>query len=169
MRFTWSKHTKKQLRDHLHHYFDKYVIKNEGCWDWKGKKDKDGYCRLGFKNFKFERAHRVSWFLEYDYMPKANEMVCHTCDNPSCCNPKHLFIGDSKSNYSDRAKKRRGHEGELNPKAKLKEKQVFQIKMMLKENIIATKIASVFNVGLWVIHSIKSGKSWKHVQIEKNF
>jgi len=58
--FTWKNHTPEQLKIHIQMQFNKYVIRNEGCWRWKGRKDKDGYSILGVKNIKYRRAHRVS-------------------------------------------------------------------------------------------------------------
>jgi hypothetical protein len=77
------------------------------CWLWTGGKDKDGYGKVGF-DYKHYRAHRVSYALSRDGIDPSL-LVCHTCDTPSCVNPKHLFQGTVLINNRDRdAKGRNG-------------------------------------------------------------
>jgi len=77
------------------------------CWpfDWVGA---DGYGKLWIKTATF-RANRVAWALANREEPAG--IVCHSCDNPACCNPAHLWVGDDKSNMDDCAYKRR-HRGQ---------------------------------------------------------
>lgn len=78
------------------HVYDK---RKEECWPWLLVEDKDGYGRFFLKG-KNQPAHRVAYFLHYGIQP--NELkVCHTCDNPPCCNPHHLFLGTQQENVTD--------------------------------------------------------------------
>lgn len=79
--------------------------KNNSCWVWMAAKDDDGYgkFRLGREQF----AHRAQWILTNGPIPKG-KCVCHTCDNPPCVNPSHLFIGTQIQNIKDRELKNRG-------------------------------------------------------------
>jgi len=75
------------------------VVSSENCWVWTLRKDKQGYGRVNV-NYKTEQAHRVSWVAFRGEIP-AGMCVLHKCDNPSCVNPDHLFLGTRKDNCHD--------------------------------------------------------------------
>ena len=76
------------------------------CWNWKGSKDKDGYGKLYFHG-RYYRAHRVAAHLWLGFPLHSELWVLHRCDNPSCINPRHLFIGTQFDNARDCANKGR--------------------------------------------------------------
>ena len=81
---------------------DSYTIASNGCWIWKNCKRPDGYGLLHV-NGKLYSAHRYSILGEED-----NPLcVLHKCDNPSCVNPDHLFLGTRMDNHLDAVKKGR--------------------------------------------------------------
>lgn len=72
-----------------------------GCLEWAGCRDRDGYGRRGNK-----QAHRVAYEAAFGPIPPGM-FVCHSCDNPPCVNPAHLWLGDNRANQHDAARKGR--------------------------------------------------------------
>src|SRR4051812_35617659 len=79
------------------------------CWIWKGHKSSRGYGRIslhhhGLGNYQ---AHRLSWELANAKPLPGHLRACHSCDNPLCVNPAHLWPGTDADNVRDRDKKGR--------------------------------------------------------------
>ncbi len=92
--------------------------------------------------------------------------VLHRCDNPSCVNPEHLFLGTNADNVHDMDKKGRRvnaqPKGERHPRSKLKMQQVDSIVVMLKRRIPQARIARDFGVCLATVNHIATGRLWSH-------
>lgn len=77
------------------------------CWLWRGGHDaKDGYGRA-FDGKRTRQAHDVAWELANRRKVPKGKLIRHSCDNPPCCNPKHLLCGTQKDNYRDAAERGR--------------------------------------------------------------
>jgi len=86
------------------------------CWPWTASKTHDGYGRFQILENGKRRlayAHRLVYRMYFqDDIPSADTLcVCHTCDNPSCCNPLHLFVGTRGDNNRDKSLKGRTYVG----------------------------------------------------------
>lgn len=136
-------------------------IPEGGCWIWMGATQVRGYGEIISNNRKY-LAHRASYEAFIGEIPKGM-YVCHACDNVYCVNPAHLFLGTQKQNLQDMAKKGRSTIGERNPRAKLNEMQVKNIKYSLSLGTSISLIAKQHNVTSSAINLIKQGKRWNHV------
>lgn len=135
------------------------------CWNWTGYKFHDEYGQFRYKTFML-KAHRVAWILTYGPIPD-DRCVLHKCDNPSCVNPGHLFLGTRTDNAIDMYNKNRQsrRHGESNPAAKLTENQVIEIKNSLINGIKQRTLAKIYRITETTISDIKFGRTWSHVTI----
>jgi hypothetical protein len=76
------------------------------CWEWQGKKKVGGYGYFSINGIE-KGAHRIAYALSKGEI-QPGLCVCHTCDNPPCCNPNHLWLGTISDNTRDMIKKGRG-------------------------------------------------------------
>lgn len=129
------------------------------CWEWTGGKFHNKYGQFGI-NRKHYYAHRVSYALFVDMIPDGME-VCHSCDNPGCVNPKHLFLGTHQENINDKVRKNRQAKGENQGRHKLSEQNIYQIREMLEQDYTQQEIANIFGVSQVQICHIKSGGHWE--------
>lgn len=144
-----------------------YKKRPNGCWEWVSGKDADGYglFRGDVRGVTFKRAHRWSWaFHNNQDIPKYGN-ICHTCDNPSCVNPEHLWLGTVKENQQDKWSKGRGNiwRGEQLPQAKLTEEQAKAIMLDPRPH---SRIAADFGVTARTVSDVKTKRSWSHLDIE---
>lgn len=135
------------------------------CWEWQGATNKQGYGIINL-SAKTLVASRVAWFINNGVIPDGL-FSCHTCDNPPCCNPNHLFLGTFQDNAIDMSNKGRSRKGRKSPlrgelikSAKFKEEDIIQVKSMLRDGKSCVYIANIYKVTPEAISHIKLGKNW---------
>lgn len=143
---------------------------DEECWNWIANKDLRGYgkIRLNRSGVHYnEFAHRFSFVIHSKNPIPCGLWVLHRCDNPSCVNPSHLFLGTPKDNTQDMFKKGRngytGLRGTVHHKAKFSETDIADIRLRLAKKESCRSIAISYGVSRPCIQDIKSGDTWKHV------
>ncbi len=143
---------------------------DSSCWIWTGNKRRNGYGRisLGAKHLGSEGSHRVSWKLANKAEIPDGMFVMHSCDNPSCVNPKHLSLGTPKDNMQDMISKGRKRVvapvGTGNGKALINEEIVKQIRQSSDSH---ASLARRFGVSPNCIRGVRVGRTWSHVRVDQ--
>ena len=137
------------------------------CWEWHACKDILGYGYLRWLG-KTCKAHRISWVMAFGPIPEGM-CVLHRCDNPSCTNPAHLFLGTQIDNCRDRhAKGRTSHisrnAGESHGLSKLTEADVVAIRTRKAAGDTNTRLAREYGVSRRAVNFIVTRTNWSHVR-----
>ena len=121
------------------------------CWPWQGPRDSAGYGQANWQG-RILRAHALSLDLSGRPVPKGMHS-CHTCDNKSCVNPAHLYVGTPAQNSRD-AVLAGSHA------KKLCKSDVIEIRA---SSLGAKSLSELYGVSETMIYQIKSRKKWKHI------
>lgn len=159
------------------------VGKPDDCWNWKASKFAGGYgqMKIAGRNVK---THRIAFLLIHGYDP-VDGIVCHTCDNPSCCNGHHLYNGTPASNIADCVSRGRGNNptgsqhwskrrpdrvsrGERVGGSKLTAAQVEEIRALyLSGGITHQDLADRFGIKRESVSALLRGRNWKHLSLDR--
>lgn len=171
--------------DNLTRFLSK-VEKTNNCWLWKGGLGRGGYGKFHFKR-KTMAAHRISFYFHNGIIPR-DKVVCHSCDNPKCVNPDHLWLGTYTENMQDCKKKGRfngtfpvlnqnqhiyreykkslnrpNKKGEFHHLQKLKNEDVKEIRSLYKKGYKQGIIAKKYEIHQSNVSDIVNYKLWKHI------
>lgn len=136
------------------------------CWPWVGNRNRAGYGRMGIGQALI-LAPRVSFFLAHGRLPEPH--CLHTCDNPSCVNPAHLYEGTPADNVADAVKRGRKtdppvHRGERAYTAKLTPDHVRDIRVAFANGVRQRDLAKHHGVDRHTIQRVVARKTWQHVK-----
>ncbi len=139
---------------------------DSGCIEWTGYKLSTGYGQTKFRG-KFIKTHRAAMMIRLGSESAIDGfMVCHTCDNPSCINPDHMFLGSAADNMRDKTRKGRARGAKAlgaHHNAKLSADNVREILNSGKES---GELAKMFAVSSSLISKIRSGKRWSSLVVQ---
>lgn len=127
------------------------------CWLWHGAKTPAGHGLLHI-NKEMVYAHRYAFELANGPIT-GDGYICHKCNNTSCCNPAHIYLGDAMTNAWDR---RAVHPCAVDD---LTEQQIGEIKYKLLSGISLRKIAKEYDISYSYVYMIKSGKRFAEVDV----
>jgi hypothetical protein len=145
----------QKIRDRIQNNI--IIDSDTGCWNWKGKPRKNGYCRTHFMRV-CEYVHRMSYLTFVGTIPEGMD-VRHKCDNRRCCNPDHLLIGTRLQNMQDAVSRNRQARGLSLPQTKLTADDIVVIMNRVLTGEPYKNIAQDFNVTPQLIgkHAIQQG------------
>lgn len=149
------------------------------CWEWQGSVNREGlpYGRFYLSKTKVCRAHRFAYVIQNGSIP-SDLMVCHSCDNPRCCNPAHLWLGTNQDNVDDcRAKNRQSgsadaarharrfkKHGPAHRQASLTPEMVREIR---SSPLRVSDLAKKFGVSKHVISRCRKGQTYPEWSLER--
>lgn len=143
------------------------VERADGCWEWRGRKVR-GYGVMNvhrgdratkYVRYTMLRVHRYMYSEFVGPIPNG-ALVCHRCDNRSCVNPDHLFVGTPADNSRDMVRKGRQARGVRNSQSKLTPGDVRAIRA---SPLSLRAIADRYGMSPSQMHRIRAGLSWTHV------
>jgi len=137
-------------------------VPGHACWWWLGATGHSGYGTL-WNGEKYDRPHRMAFMLYRGPIPDGC-MVLHTCDNPACVNPAHLFLGTQSDNMRDMHAKRRGNRRLRNGPAGLTRNDVLSILDELADGRSQRRVAKKYGVSQTFMWAVRTKRLWPDVE-----
>lgn len=122
----------------------RYLVDKNNCFIYTGSLNEKGYGRTSFKG-KVVGSHRLSYELKNGKINNSQILVCHSCNNPSCINPDHLWLGTNAENMNNMMSKNRGSISRLTIEDKQNIKNSYPEKSIIKLSVdyaVPTRVIS---------------------------
>jgi HNH endonuclease len=129
------------------------------CWPWTGYLNEDGYGEFFFAR-KMHGAHELAVTFTTGEVKDPGLDTCHSCDNPPCCNPRHLRFGTRLENVADMIKRGRVRAGSAHPFAKLTEAAVVEIRVRRANGAMQKTLAADYGISEAYVSTIVNGLTW---------
>jgi hypothetical protein len=147
--------------------FDLNIIKGENindCWEWSKGQNGMGYGAFNIKGKPF-LVHRLMYERHNGKIPDGMHIL-HSCDNPICLNPKHLFIGSQKDNVHDMIQKNRDRKarGSKSGRAIINEEIALKIKTQALDGLSIINISKLNNLPYYIVYQVYNNITWRHVR-----
>jgi hypothetical protein len=138
-------------------FSSRYVVNaRSGCWEWIGTKDKDGYGKFG--QLWGGRATRFSYSHYKGEIPRGM-FVCHSCDNPSCVNPDHLWLGTPADNMRDRnLKGRQAKHDRIRPT--ITKEVAYRAQQEMRDGLTQKSAAEKYGISRGMASMVARGLTW---------
>lgn len=150
---------------HIRRLFSKLDIGDwDECWEYQGGCSSNGYGSIKIRPLGSRHTHRVTMEYWLGRPLATHEHVMHSCDNPPCCNPRHLSVGTHADNVADKMAKGRHIKGESHGQNVLTEDQVRLIRRRYAEGgVTQTELGNEYGVAQGHISSIVLRRTWRHI------
>lgn len=136
----------------------------DACWPWRPPTHRSGHGEFFVSKARGKvPAHTFAVELATGQPCPPDREGCHTCDNPPCCNPAHIYYGTRQQNVDDMWQRGRGRRGDRAVNARLTEGAVIAIRERYAAGGTAPNLASEFHVTSGCITAVVLGRTWKHV------
>lgn len=139
--------------------FHGWTVTESGCWEWGGRRDDKGYGVLATKKNKQAFAHRIAFDTWIEGV-NPDLSVCHSCDNPPCINPSHLWQGTEGDNKDDMARKGRGNTVRLTPPVVQELRRKYPVPLARG---LVPKLARQYGISESAMRAVLNRKTWKNV------
>lgn len=140
--------TAAELGDEFIAWFWSHVQKSDGCWEWQRGRVGRGYGAVAYPGFARQLiASRVAYIIANGSI-ETHLHALHTCDNPPCCRPDHIYAGTHIENTRDWVERERliHYHGTANCNAKLTREQVASARALHASGISGNVLAKRFGV-----------------------
>lgn len=155
--------TDEDLKASKERFESKFEVVDSGCWEWRGSRNKSGRGNFSLKGLRLYASH-VAWMLYKLEGVPSGKFVLHTCDNPPCVNPEHLYLGTQSDNMQDvwDRNRRPRQRGSKSPSAKLSETQVRELREERSRRGTSTpKLAKKYGISKSQAWNIVSESQWR--------